>query len=192
MKAHVTTAGDDAAADVCNDAAQHIGADMRLCLPENLLRRARRHERLKDPRDERRVLTRRKLSVGERAGTALAKLHVAARIEHAGPMVQVDIGRALLDGCAALDDDRAQPRFRKFECGEQPGRAHSHYHGATVAQMRVGCFALSQRLDSLRRARAIADADGRDEVHVVLVARIDRASQQVGLLHMQNLGKLDR
>jgi len=116
------------AADVLYHIAQDVGADMGFVLIQDVGRRPcgdkglqhRRDAGIADPGGE--------LSVGKGAGAPFAELHVGGGVQDAGAPEALHILNALLDGAAALQQNRGHARAGEEKGGEQPGRAAAHHH----------------------------------------------------------------
>ena len=145
-EAHRAAEAYDLLADVAHDLAQDVRADVRLVQIADLLGRARRDKRLDDVLHVRIVDARRELAVRERAGTALAELHVRLRVEGAAPPEALDVLMARVDVVAALEHERLAAVARERQRSEHARRAEADDDGPPLeVRRRNGCRCLRHR-----------------------------------------------
>ena len=72
---------------------------------------------------------------------------IKQRKEHA-----LDICRALLDRCSALDNERTQARLGKLKCGKEACWPRPHDHGTRATKVTLGKRTLLDGPHRLRRA----------------------------------------
>ena len=126
-EAHFTAQFENAHAHGFDHAAELIRADVRLCVDENVMRRAETDESAQNMFAARVFRAGVELAVGERARAALAELHVGRRGESlctARP-VSVNVAGADIHILTALKHDGACACFGQRQRGEQPGRAET-------------------------------------------------------------------
>src|ERR1700733_12401130 len=112
-----------------NDRDQPEGADVRLGVPQDFFRTARRDKLGKHfPAEIARLLDAAvKLSIGERSGAAFAELCIALRQQHATPPQPPCVACAFTHDAPALEDDRTDPHFRQHQGSEQTARTAADY-----------------------------------------------------------------
>ena len=80
----------------------------------------------------------RELAVAERPGAAFAEEVIAFGIERAVLIESADVGDAILDGAAALEDQRLIPGARQQIAGEEAGGAGADDHRAVAERREPG------------------------------------------------------
>ena len=78
------------------------------------------------------------LAVAERAGAPLAEEVVALGVERPAGVEPADVGDAVLDGPAALEDQRAVALLGQEVAGEQPGGPGADDHRPMLQGTRAG------------------------------------------------------
>ena len=109
--------------------SEHVGANVGLMGPLNILRGPMGHENVENVGDAGVVHSGGQLAVGKRARAALAKLDVGGGGEPARPPKKLHVSGALVHVRAPLQHDGPQARPGQGQRGEQPRRAHPHHHG---------------------------------------------------------------
>ena len=102
---HVAPQPDQLQPDVFHYVPQHVGADVRLVLVQNIRRSPCRHQLPEHGGDPGIVGTGVQLAVGEGARAALTELHVGGGVQYAGGPKLFHIGSALLHRAASLQHD---------------------------------------------------------------------------------------
>ena len=182
-EAHFAARLDNPLAQVLHHRHQHVRADVRLGVEEDVLVRARRGELLEDPADALVFDAGRELAVGERASAALAELDVALGVELARLPEALDLLSARFGVLSPLEDDRAQARLGQHERREHPGRAEAH-HDRPVGLRADGPRHLVFRVAGDGRLRAVGHfqnfvlapldehVHGAEDAHVRFFARV--------------------
>ena len=153
IEAHFAPEGLDLGDDIGDDGGQNIGADVRLGVPKDLARGSGFHKSLQDETMQRIFGSRRELAVGERSGTAQAKLDVAALIELTRAVEVLDVARSTRGIGAALDKERLEAGMGQGE-GSEKARAACAY-------------------DDGPRDGAMTDRIGLREVRLVIIDEMD-------------------
>ena len=113
---------------------------------------------------------RRELAVAEGPGPALAEEVIAFGIERPVLIESADVGDAILDGAAALEDERLIPGKRQQIAGEKAGRAGADDHRAMTHRLRAG-------LGPLEVVRSVCLGHGHraaKDAFAILVGKLDR------------------
>ena len=124
-------------------AAELVRADVRLCVDQDVMRRAEAHEGAQDVLAARILRAGVELSVGKRACAALAELHVGSggkRLRAARP-VSANVAGARIDVLTAFEHDGARARFGQRQRGKQTGGAETdddRANGGRVGKRRCG------------------------------------------------------
>ena len=98
-------------AQIAHDLRQVIRTDVRLCFPQDRIRRTGAHKCLEHVADTRVFCAGIEFAVRKGAGAAFAELNVGIRCQDAGFPERLDVFLPLLDGRAALKDDRPHARL---------------------------------------------------------------------------------
>ena len=128
-EAHLATCLDDALAHVAHHVTQVVSANVGLCLPQNLLGRARGHELLKHMANMRAFRSRIQLAIRKRARAAFAELDIRRLIKRRAGVKGIDSPDAILYAGTALDHQRPHTRPRQVQRAEKARRARAHHHG---------------------------------------------------------------
>ena len=128
LEPDVAAPGQQLGPDALHHLAEHVGADVGLVGPEDVLRRAVLHQGLQHGGDAAVVGARGQLAVGKGACATLPELDVGERVQHPGGPEGGYIGGALFHRAAPLQYDGGQPRPGQEQGGEQARRAHAHHH----------------------------------------------------------------
>ena len=121
----------DLFADGFHRFAQAVGADVRLCLPQNFFRRACCRERFQNKAAAHILDAGRELAVGKRPRAPFAELHVRFGRKHARCAKALDVRLPPVHVDAAFEKQRHRPRSCQRQRGKQPRRAASHHNGRT-------------------------------------------------------------
>ena len=132
-KQHLAARLLDPLPQIRNADRQPIRSDMRLCLPENLLRRAAVCKGLQNLPDARILCAGIELAVRESTRAALPELHIAFRIEFAGQLILPDGLLPLRYTFSAFQQNRRKPGLRQNPRCEQSRRSRAD-HDRTVRQ----------------------------------------------------------
>ena len=122
----------DALGNVGDDGGKDVGANVRLGVPQDVARRARFDEGLKNQAVGRILGSRIELAVRERSRAAQAKLDIAFGVEDTLLKKEINRFRAAKCGVAALDEQGFKARFGKGEGGEETGATGADNDGALL------------------------------------------------------------
>ena len=109
---------------------QTVGADVRLGLPENFVRRSGLYEIVQHLPAAPVMRAGVELAVRESARTALTELDVRFGVEHTGLIECFHIRLPLVHGAPALEQYRLRSRAGECERGEESRRAGPTHNGA--------------------------------------------------------------
>jgi hypothetical protein len=129
-----------------------------------------------------------KLAVGERAGAALAELHVRFRIEHRLAPEAPGVLGALAHRPAALQNDRTKAHLGEHQCGEQAARTGADDDGscgirrsvrdeAVAGVGRERNIAVTRKPPEQRTLVPHRDVEGIDQRDCGFLARVDAAPE---------------
>ncbi len=169
----------DGGAHILHHLDQAEGADMRVCLGEDIRRRLGRHKfRQHLAAEKARIFDLAvELAVGEGAGATLAILHVRLGIELRFAPEAPGVFRALAHHLAAFEDDGAKPHLRQYQCSEQPARPGAdHYrpmfqHRRRLRHELVGH--VRRRLDVIVLGKALQDGGLVPHLHIQRIDQLD-------------------
>ena len=129
-EAHLAAVGENHFTKPLHGARQTVGADVRLGLPENFVRRSGLYEIVQHLPAALIVRAGVELAVRERARAALTELDVRFGVQRAGLIEFFHVGLSLVHGAAALEQYRLRARARERERGEESRRAGPAHNGA--------------------------------------------------------------
>ena len=163
---------------------------MRFCLPQDLLRGACRGEVHKHTRPAAVVGAGGQLSVGKRAGPALAELYVGLRIQHSRAQEPLHILPSLVDAASSFDEKRRGSRAGERQRREQTCRSRP---ADDRASFRASLQPVGKRIGPRHINResflAVPERHRRrnKEMHIRLFSRVHAAPEQNGLDHVGRL-----
>ena len=115
-------------------------ANMRMRLGQNILGRPRFHkfDQHLAPQMARVLDAAVELAIRKRPRPALAKLHIAFRVQHRAPPQPPGVLGPLAHRLAALENNRPQTHLRQHQRGQQATRPRANHHRARPAIIRMG------------------------------------------------------
>ena len=127
-EAHLAAVVEDLLAEILHDPHQNVGADVRLCVKQDLRAGACLAELLQHPADALVFRAGVELSVRKRTGAALSELDVALRVERAARPERLHLFLPPLRVQAAFEHDGTKPRHRQHQRGKHACGPEAHDH----------------------------------------------------------------
>ena len=200
IKPDLTAEGSDLLPDGFHCPGKEIGADVRLCVPQNFPGCSRLSKRSEHKPGARVLCAGVELPVRKCAGAAFPKLHVYARIAQACAPEPLHRCGTFLHGRTAFQHQGPGPGARQNKRGKQAGRPQPGHNGtldrrSTVRQLIVIRFRFAHlRAEPVQRRAAHLTLHGTDEVHIAAPARIHGTAHQLAgrdpaFRHMQARGR---
>ena len=195
-EAHPAAVVEDLLAEILHDPHQNVGADVRLCVKQDLRAGAGLAELLQHPADALVFRAGVELSVRKRTGAALSELDVALRVKRAARPERLHLFLPPLRVQTAFEHDGAKPRHRQHQRGKHARGPEAHDHRPCLRELRR----LRRRIKHVLRRRGLGAVrhfqdlvlaslhqhiDGVNEPHIVFLPRIDRAFSDVQTLDLR-------